>query len=202
MTKILAISGSPVEKASVDILLETVAGGVCHILGKDAVWEFVKLNNLSFVPCQSCGKAPEEGYCFIEDDMTDLYRKIVECDLMLVGSPVYFDTVSAQTKMFIDRCNCFRPADFKNIDPDHNFIKKFDRKRPAAMILVGGERGWFEGARRVIAGFFKWLGFVDEGVQVYRSPNFHCSGTVLFDKQAITDAGRIAEHLARQIREC
>ena len=158
---------------------------------------FVKLNELTFIPCQSCGEAPEHGFCFFDDDLTKVYRKLERCDCLLFGSPVYFDSVSAQAKMFIDRCNCFRPPDFDNVDPDHDFLKKLTHKRPGAMVLVGGERGWFEGARRVIAGFFKWVEVTDEGLIIYRSPDFMRSGTVSEDKQTLAEADALGQRLAQ-----
>ena len=201
MAKILAISGSPVAGASTDILLDAVASGVIEVLGdKTTTWRLVKLSNLQYQPCQACGVAPESGFCVLEDDLTDLYVELAECDLLLFGSPVYFDTVSGQAKTFIDRCNCFRPADFDNKDPEHDFLKLLPRKRPGAMVLVGGERGWFEGARRVIAGFFKWVEVVNEGVLEYRSQDFRYKGDAAQDAQALADARKLGRELAGTLK--
>lgn len=166
MIKLLTISGSPVDNASTDILLKKSSQSFIDTVEDDVDYRFVKLNDLEFIACQSCGFAPDEGFCVYEDDLQGVYAWLAECDCLLFGSPVYFDSVSAQSKMFIDRCNCLRPYDFKNEDPDHSFIKLIKKKRPGGMILVGGERGWFEGARRVMAGFFKWIEVVNEG-QLY-----------------------------------
>ena len=85
------------------------------------------------------------------------FQEVLRCDCLLIGSPIYFDTVSAQLKLFIDRCNCMRPVDFESKDERPNFVKLIERKRPGGMILVGSEGGHYEGARRTIAGFFKWI---------------------------------------------
>lgn len=162
---------------------------------------FVKLNKLKFVPCQSCGEVPTFEYCFYDDDLTDVYTKVEHCDCLLFGSPVYFDSVTAQAKMFIDRCNCFRPPDFDNVDPNHRFIRRLKRKRPGAMVLVGGERGWFEGARRVVAGFFKWVEVTNEGMIIYRSPDFTRSGSVREDKEALARADELGQRLAATIKK-
>jgi multimeric flavodoxin WrbA len=198
LIEILAISGSPVKESSTDILLEAVAASVvANLKGvAETRWSLIKLNELSFQPCQACGRAPESGFCLLDDDLTNVYEKLAACDLLLFGSPVYFDSVSAQAKAFIDRCNCYRPADFENRDPMHDFIKLIARRRPGAMVLVGGERGWFEGARRVIAGFFKWVEVVNEGSLEYRTDDFRVKGTAAKDPKALHDAHELGRHLA------
>jgi len=199
MINLLAISGSPVEQSSTYQLLQRVADSfTSYLSGRSPVrYDFVKLNELVFRPCQSCGEAPEEGFCIFDDDLTVVYDRLAQCDCLLFGTPVYFDSVSAQAKMFIDRCNCFRPPDFKNVDPHHHFLRRLTRRRPGAMVLVGGERGWFEGARRVVAGFFKWVEVTNEGMLVYRSPDFTRSGTAADDRQILAEAEALGTRLAQ-----
>jgi multimeric flavodoxin WrbA len=183
----------------VEILLREVTLAVEQELGGDVVTETVRLNERSILPCQACGTAPTPSYCFYDDDMTALYRNVAECDCLVMGSPIHFDTVSSQAKLFIDRCNCIRPADFHHVDPDHNFLKLLERKRPGGIVLVGGEDGWFEGARRSIAGWFKWIEVVNEGVVMYRSIDFTKTGTAADDKTALTEARALGKALAGKI---
>ena len=161
MIKLLLISGSPVKGSSTDLLLHEIAATICKKLDPthEVDLKFIKANELRFVPCQACGKAPTPAYCFYDDDLTRIYPLVAECDCLLFGSPVYFDSVSGQAKMFIDRCNCFRPYDFDNRDAAHNFIKLLKRKRPGGMVVVGGDDTGIEQARRTIAGFeaMLWL---------------------------------------------
>ncbi len=201
LINILILSGSPVEQSSTDFLLKQLADTIQKELQPThAVQaEFVKLNDLNFIPCQSCGKAPTPKFCFY-DDLAELYEKFLQADCILVGSPLYFDTVSAQAKLFIDRCNCFRPPDYDNIDPEHEFIKLIKHKRPGAMVLVGGEKGWFEGARRVIAGFFKWVEIVLEGVIIYHSIGYE-PGSARTDKHALAEIHRVGIKLANQLKQ-
>jgi multimeric flavodoxin WrbA len=201
LINLLVVSGSPVDQSSTDIILsriaDTIAGSLTNQYPMTST--FVKLNELRFIPCQSCGEAPTPKFCLFDDGLTDVYTKLADCDCLLFGTPVYFDSVSAQAKMFIDRCNCFRPPDFDNVDPDHHFIRILKRKRPGAMVLVGGERGWFEGARRVAAGFFKWVEVTNEGMIVYRSPGFNRAGSVADDREALAQADALGRRLAEII---
>ncbi|MFZ5979844.1 MAG: flavodoxin family protein [Candidatus Zixiibacteriota bacterium] len=198
MIEILSVSGSPVEGASTDILLNALGRAVidCLPAGTRAVNRFIKLNALNFIPCQACGQAPENGFCLYDDDLTGVYNQLFVCDCLLFGTPVYFDSVSAQAKAFIDRCNCFRPADFKNVNPEHDFIQKMTRTRPGAMVLVGGKRGWFEGARRTVAGYFKWLDITNEGMLVYKSDDFTRKGAASNDMAILEEVRRLGSKLA------
>lgn len=201
MVKLLIVSGSPVEGSSTDILLGAIGDSIVEALGAESVERaFIRLNDVSFVPCQACGKAPTPDYCFFNDELTPLYKDVSECDCLLLGSPIYFDAVSAQTKAFIDRCNCVRPADFDNNDPDHNFIRLLKNKRPGAMVLVGGEKGWFEGARRSIAGFFKWIEVVNEGHLIFHSRDFNKTGEAADDAAVLDQARQMGRRIAVKIR--
>ena len=201
MIKLLTISASPVKGSSTDFILSEIAHAIGSSLGDSEQVECttVRLNDLEYIACQACGKSPEPEYCFYDDDLTQVYKALIECDCLLFGSPVYFDSITAQAKAFIDRCNCFHPPDYDNVNPDHQFIQRLTRFRPAAMVLVGGERGWFEGARRVIAGFFKWVQLVDKGTLVYRSTDFTRVGTAREDSEIKQQAGELGKLLAEKI---
>ncbi len=203
MINLLSISASPVEQSSTDIILKRLADSIASSVQDQfqVSTTFVKLNVLQFIPCQSCGESPTPKFCFFDDDLTDIYTKLERCDCLLFGSPVYFDSVSAQAKMFIDRFNCFRPPDFNDTDPNRHFIRRLKRKRPGAMVLVGGQRGWFEGARRVVAGFFKWVEVTNEGMIKYCSPNFTRPGSVSGDKETLAQADELGQKLAATIKE-
>ena len=202
MIKILAISGSPVYRSSTDYILEELAASIRSNLpkGTQSTVDFVKINERLPIPCQSCGVEPPSGFCMY-DDLEDVYALLEGCDCLLFGSPVYFDTVSAQAKIFIDRCNCFRPPDYENVDPDHDFLKRLTRKRPGAIVLIGGENGYFEGARRVIAGFFKWVEVVNEGKILYGTKDFTQKGTAAGDETVKEQIAELGRHLASLVKD-
>lgn len=203
MIRLLVISGSPTENSSTDILLRTVSDSIVGSLtpAHEVDVQFVKLNKLQFIPCQSCGKAPHEEWCVFHDDITPVLEQMGDCDCLLVGSPIFFDSVSAQLKLLMDRCNCFRPADFDEVDPNHDFIRLVKQKRPGGMVLVGGEQGWFEGARRAIAGFFIWIEVTNEGVVTYKSKDFHRTGEVADSAESLEEAKELGQKLASILKE-
>lgn len=104
--KVCGIIGSPNKKGNVDLLVSQVLKGAS---GQGAKTCKIYLNDLHIKPCQSCGVDPYPKYCFFDDDMKLIYDALESYDVIVLGSPVYFDTVSAQVKLMIDRSNCLTP---------------------------------------------------------------------------------------------
>ena len=99
--KVLYISGSPRKKSNTDYLL----GVMLPITGG----QFVKLTDYRIEPCKGCWACQELGRCTIDDDMNNvLMPMLLDIDAIVLGSPVYFNNVSAQLKSFIDRTWCIR----------------------------------------------------------------------------------------------
>ncbi len=69
----------------------------------DGIVEYKRLNDLNLRPCQGCGGCDKTGMCVIKDDMIDIYRAADEADRILLVSPVYFYSLSAQCKICGDR---------------------------------------------------------------------------------------------------
>jgi len=70
-------------------------------LGADTELYRVAGKNIS--PCDGCGSCFKTGECHIQDDMQDLYKKMLEADGIIFGTPVYFYNMTAQGKTAIDR---------------------------------------------------------------------------------------------------
>lgn len=100
----LIVLGSPRKKGNSEMLVQAVAEGLES--AGDSV-EYIRLNSLSIRPCQGCGGCDKTGTCVIKDDMTDVYSKVDRADRLIVTTPVYFYTVSAQLKIFMDRMQAF-----------------------------------------------------------------------------------------------
>lgn len=188
MTKILGISGSPVVGSSTELLIKEVLKG-----GKaaGAKTKYICLNELEIMPCQACGQSPDEDYCFFTDGMDEIYKAFDWCDVIVVGSPIYFDSVSAQTKLFIDRTNCFRH--FKPDIPEL-IIPRIEKRRKGSIILVGGEREKFEPARKVVGGFFVWANVEKDGLITYSHSGIE-KGSVKKDKKIMQEAYETGQKL-------
>lgn len=57
--------------------------------------------NVSY--CRGCYGCKKTGICVIKDDMSKILQKIIDSDVIVLASPVYFYSVCAQLKAVIDR---------------------------------------------------------------------------------------------------
>jgi multimeric flavodoxin WrbA len=187
--KVLGISGSPVKNGNVDLLIQQVLKGA---KSKGAKTELLYIDDLNISPCKSCGKNPEPKFCSIKDDMGKVYPKLKGSDVLVLGSPVYFDTVSAQMKLFLDRCNCLTPLVKKN--NRYIFKSRLKKKRKGMIILVAGEKQRFDYALITILGFFKWANvkFADK---ILYAHNFFEKGKVQEDKKVMQKTFDLGEGL-------
>ena len=101
MKKVLILSGSPRKGGNSDILCDEFAKGAIDA-GNDV--EKIRVSEKKIAPCTGCYYCKEHGgKCVFNDDMTDLLQKIIDCDVLVLSSPVYFYSVCAQLKAVIDR---------------------------------------------------------------------------------------------------
>ncbi|HCC53919.1 MAG TPA: flavodoxin [Desulfobulbaceae bacterium] len=99
--KVLALSGSPRKKGNTETLLGAVLKGVEAAGGEI---ELIRLYDLRIQPCIGCGGCDKTGECVLEDDMQELYPKILASQRVILASPIYFYGITAQAKAFVDRC--------------------------------------------------------------------------------------------------
>jgi multimeric flavodoxin WrbA len=188
---IVGFSGSPASGSSTDILVNAVLDGASASHVKT---HFIKLNDLDILPCQACGKSPEPDYCFFHDDMDKLYRLMAKADAVVLGSPVYFDSVSAQAKLFIDRTNCLRPLDFSHNDGSQ-FKEPLFKGKKGGIILVGGNK--FESTLKTARAFFIWAG-IDIKFELKYESKGNDAGSVKSEPDILAKAADFGKSLIKQ----
>ena len=97
----LIFLGSPRKNGNSAHLLQQIIQGIEQTGGE---WELIRLPELDIHACIACGSCEKTGECVFKDDMQPLYKKIGRADRIIIASPIYFYSVTAQTKVFIDRC--------------------------------------------------------------------------------------------------
>jgi multimeric flavodoxin WrbA len=100
---IIVLLGSPRKKGNSAILAQEIVKGA---EAAGAVVETLFIHQMDIRPCQSCyacQKKDSKG-CAIEDDMQTVYPKLAGADAWVIASPVYWFNMSAQTKLWLDRC--------------------------------------------------------------------------------------------------
>lgn len=101
MSKIVILVGSMRKGGNTDLLAQSFAKGA----SKNNIVELVSVADYSINPCIGCNSCFTRGnnLCFQNDDMTEIYDKLRNADIVAVASPVYFYGISAQLKAVIDR---------------------------------------------------------------------------------------------------
>ncbi len=147
MKNILAVMGSPRKGGNTEILLSRLAEGA---KSKGARVEMIRLAELNIRECDGCHACWKGKDCCKKDDMLGLYEKIIECDCIVFGTPVYWFGPTAIMKAFIDRFVFFNcPENRAKI------------KGKLAALIVPFEDETIETARPLIELFNKSLDYLE-----------------------------------------
>ncbi|MDF2840422.1 MAG: wrbA2 [Clostridia bacterium] len=152
MIKIAAIHGSPRKNHNSDRMLEAVLEGmkveqhqVRHIYTAD---EDIR-------PCRGCNACAKKTGCVIQDDMQEAYKILDDADIVITTTPVYFHSVTAQLKTFIDRTQAVWAAKYVI---DSSVISR--KRRLGFAICTGGppqEKSYFDCTLKVLDIFHKCI---------------------------------------------
>ena len=97
--KVLILSSSPRKNGNSDILCDEFMKGAVEA-GNEVKKIRVAEKNIGY--CRAC-YACKNGPCAIKDDMTEVLQKMIDADVIVLASPVYFYSIDAQLKAIIDR---------------------------------------------------------------------------------------------------
>lgn len=100
--KVLSLIGSARKEGNTAVIVNKIIEGI-KAKNKKAKIKSYFLNELNINPCQSCYFCLKTGRCAQRDDMQRIYNFLKAGDVLIIGSPIYMDYLSAQTKLFIDR---------------------------------------------------------------------------------------------------
>jgi multimeric flavodoxin WrbA len=145
--KVLGILGSPRKGGNTEILLKAFLEGAT---AGGAEVEEIRLRELKISPCMEIYHCFKEGTCPIKDDMLGLYDKLLEAEVVVLASPIFFYSVSAQAKAMIDRTQALWARRYV-------LNKDFPGgSRQGILLAVGATKGklLFVGARLVAKYFF------------------------------------------------
>ncbi len=151
MPSLIALYGSPRRKGNTATLLRRAVTGA---RGAGAEVEEVVLRDLKLSPCLEIYGCKQTGRCVISDDFGDLSDRLLAADGIILASPIFFYTVSAHTKILMDRCQSL-------------WVRKYwieggagrPPRRKGLFISVGATHGkrLFDGARLTVRYFFDTL---------------------------------------------
>jgi len=168
--KIVYISGSPRKNSNTDYLL--------GILKSQLGGTIIKLSDYHIESCHACMDCRGKGMCVNNDDMNKIViPELLESNVIVLGSPVYFNNVSSQMKAFMDRTHCL--------------IGFLDNKIGGS-IVVGRKYG-AESALTAINAFFLKHNMIpaNRGVSGFAFK----SGEIEKDAEAIEDTKKLAKRI-------
>lgn len=157
MSKIVILVGSMRIGGNTELLASSFADGAKHNHNVEII--SVADYNINYcIGCNSCFKN-EGNKCFQNDDMNRIYDKLMNADMLVIASPVYFYGISAELKAIIDRLhtpmrNKFKikklalilvgaatlPELFDSIKIQYQLVLNFFHLEDAGMVLVRGAK--------------------------------------------------------------
>ena len=138
MTKILLVSGSN-RKGNVEYILKYLNERIVNS-------ELILLRTKSISYCKGCLACHQTSHCIINDEMSEIIAKIIECDFIIFGVPNYFDNVSGLFKNFIDR-----------LHPLYKSELIVNKKVIFVYVGGGNEEGTMKELHQSVKGFVKYL---------------------------------------------
>ena len=182
MTKLLALYGSPRRKGNTATLLKRAVQGAREA---GAEVEEVYLRDLKMSPCLEIYACKNSGRCAIKDDFQKVRDRMMVVDGLMLASPIFFYTVSAHTKILMDRCQSMW---VKKYWVDESRLDKIATPRKGLFLSVGATRGkrLFDGALLTVKYFFDSLDMELWKSLTYRGLDFE--GDVLKHPQYLEEA--------------
>lgn len=153
---VLILSSSPRRGGNSDLLCDQFMLGAREA-SNHVEKIFLKDKKINY--CTGCGACYGKGACAQRDDMAEVLEKMVAADVIVMATPVYFYTMSAQMKTLIDR-TCARYTEIRNKE-FYFIVTAADREEEAMERTLEGFRGFtscLDGAREkgIIYGTGAW----------------------------------------------
>ena len=103
--KAIGINGSPRKKWNTAILLENVLKGAGAQGSKTELLHLYDYKYKGCISCFACKKKTGKSYgkCAVKDGLTSVLKKVNEADVIILGSPIYFGSVTGEMRSFLER---------------------------------------------------------------------------------------------------
>ena len=136
-----------------------------------ALVEKIVLRDCKISPCLEIYGCKETGRCSIKDDFHQVVDKLMACKGIMLASPIFFYTVSAHTKILMDRCQSLW---VKKYWVDQTPYRKTTPTRKGLFISAGATKGkkLFDGTLLTVRYFFDVLDVALWKSLLYRQLDF------------------------------
>ena len=193
MSKVLGIFGSPRRGGNTGLLLEETLKGAA---AEGARVEEIHLCDVRISPCTECLGCFNDGACVIPDGMQDIYPRLLNADIVILASPIFFYGITGLAKVMVDRCQALWARKYQLHDP----APEMERKRKGFFISVGGTKGqrMFEGAVLTVRYFFDTFNAEYSGDLLFRGVD--ARGEILKNPDALLQAFSAGRKLVSALR--
>lgn len=185
---VLGIQGSPRKNGNSDYLLKAFLEE-CRSRG--ARTEVIHTPDLDIQPCKELIVCEKKGFCPLKDRMETIgYQKVKAADVVVLASPVFFYGITAQAKIFIDRCQMFwgRRYKMKLRDPD-----RFTRQGFLLSVAASAGKRLFEGTELTARYFFDAISADYYGSLTYKK--VEDAGDIIVRPELGTEIEEAVSHL-------
>ena len=191
MVRIVAVYGSPRRKGNTATLVKEAVRGAADA---GARVDEIVLRDQNISPCLEIYGCKETGECVIKDDFHHVRDRILACQGMILASPIFFYTVSAHTKILMDRCQSLW---VKKYWIDKVPFGRWVPKRKGLFISLGATKGkkLFDGTLLTVKYFFDVLDMELWRSLLFRGLDFE--GDVLKHPEYLQEAYEGGKGLAR-----
>lgn len=179
--KVLGLSGSMRKDGNTAHLIKVILDR-CEDAGIKT--EFVSLAGKKISPCLGCEKCKKTKWCIIEnDDWDSIMKEIMDCEVLVIGSPTYYYDVCGQLKNFIDRT--YSLYHDRTLSGRHGVAVAVHASKGATRTIQTIE-GFLSTHEFSSLGSVKGAGYEE--------------GAVLKDKEAVAKAQKIGDKIVRLLK--
>lgn len=181
---VLVLLGSPRRRGNSAILAERIAKGA---KSAGARVETLFIHGMKIAPCKSCYacQKPNSKGCSIKDDMHTVYKKLIAADAWVIAGPVYWFTLSAQTKLWMDRCFALIPR----------AREAFEGKRIAIAMSYGDIDPFKSGCVNALRTFQDVFGYVQAHISGIVYGSAMDAGEIKKNEELLKEAEELGRHI-------
>ncbi len=183
---IVAFSATPRKRGNSDLLADCVLEGVREA---GAAAEKVRLRKLDIHPCIACNacKKSPDAPCALQDDMAPLLDKVRAADGIVFAAPIYFFSMNAQMKTFLDRLYALFGADT---------FDALKGKKAAVVLTYGDSDPLNSGVMNALRTFQDAFTFLDVGFAGCVHASCDAPGEVASQQAVLDQAKALGRKLA------
>ncbi|HOP67895.1 MAG TPA: NAD(P)H-dependent oxidoreductase [Methanoregulaceae archaeon] len=157
--KVLGISGSSRQQAGMSKSERLLQRALEQYAAYGCITQFIRLKDHKIYNCEG-NYSENPSYCtypcqsslkYSDDEMQTVYDAVLDCDILVLATPIRWNNHSALVQKFVERMNC--------IENQYSwFGNRMIQKKVAGLIIIGHVDGIQHVAGNLL-NFFSWLGF-------------------------------------------